>query len=268
MNSKRFSDQTVASDPSLSRRSWLTLGLGAATAVLMPRALGAAAGSRRVVVWAEGTAPEDKVYPQDVNTAMADGLRKYLKGWKVDTAGLSDPEQGCSEASLKSCDVLIWWGHKRHGDVKSEHVDRVVRRVKEEGMGFISVHSSHFARPNRKLMGTACSWGAYECDGCKLNVKVKLADHPIGKGVKDFTLPQIERYSEPYAVPEPEAVPIEGTYVYPNGKEEKVRVGLCWTVGKGRMFYFLPGHETYRDLYFDEVHRILSNAVEWAAPRV
>jgi trehalose utilization protein len=225
-----------------------------------------AAAARRVVVWAEGTAQEDKVYPQDINTAIAEGLRKHLEGWTIETASLADPEQGCSEASLAKCDVLIWWGHKKHNEVKDEHVARIVRRVKEEGMGFIAVHSAHFAKPNRRLMGSRCGWAAYENDGCKLKLVIKDPSHPIVKGVKEFTLPQIERYSEPYQVPPPQSVPLEGVYVYPDGKEEPTRVGLCWTIGKGRMFYFVPGHETYRDFYMDEVNRIMANAVTWAAP--
>ena len=246
-----------------SRRSLLRAGLTAAAAAALPQ-LHAATKPRRVVVWAEGTAPADKVYPADVNTAIAEGLKELLPEWKVETAGIADPEQGCSAESLNACDVLIWWGHKRHGDVRDEYVDRIVRRVKEEGMGFISVHSSHFAKPNKRLMGTPCSWKAYVIDGCKLKVVVTDPNHPLAKGVKDFTLPQVERYSEPYAVPTPESVPFKGVYLYPNGKEEPVRVGLCWTIGKGRMFYFAPGHETYRDFYLDQVRRIFANAVVWA----
>ncbi len=251
------------SQHTLSRRDALKF----TTALLAP--LGAlrlqAASTRRVVVWSEGTAPADKVYPQDINTAIADGLKELLPGWTVETANLQSPEQGCSEASLKNCDVLIWWGHKQHGDVKDEYVERVIRRVREDGMGMISLHSSHYAKVNKRLMGTACSWGAYENDGCTFKVHVAAPDHPIAKGVKDFTLPAIERYSEPYAVPTPEAVPLDGAYIYPDGHEEKARMGLCWTVGKGRMFYLAAGHETYRDFYMAEVRRIMANAVLWTA---
>lgn len=243
--------------------------LGAGAALLTSplwRAL-AADKNRRVVVWSEGTAQQDKVYPDDVNVAIADGLRKLLPNWTVETAGLNDPEQGCTEDSLKRCDVMIWWGHKRHGNVKDEYVDRIEQRVKREGMGFIAVHSAHFAKPNKRLMGTRCGWAAYKTDGCQLKVKVSDPAHPIVQGVGDFTLPQIERYSEPYQVPEPEAAPLTGTYVYPDGKEEPTRVGFCWTIGKGRMFYFAPGHETYPNLYLPQVQRVFANAVEWAAPR-
>lgn len=249
----------------MNRRSFLLTATLAATGTLLIR--DSSAAPRRVVVWSEGTAPDDKVYPQDINTAIAESLRKSLPDWTVETATLSDPEQGCSEASLSKCDVLMWWGHKKHGEVKDANVQRIVRRVKEEGMGFISLHSSHFAKPNIRLMGTRCSWAAYENDGCTCKVIIKDANHPIVKGVQEFTLPAIERYSEPYRVPEPESVPLHGMYVYPNGKEEPVRLGLCWTIGKGRMFYFAPGHETYRDFYMAPVQQIMANAVLWAAPK-
>jgi trehalose utilization protein len=250
----------------MNRRSFVGMAaVAAASSLLVPKS--SAATQRRVVVWSEGTAPDDKAYPKDINTAIADGLRKKLDGWVIETASLNDPEQGCSEASLPKCDVLIWWGHKKHGDVKDEYVARIVKRVKEEGMGFIGVHSAHFAKPNRRLMGTECSWAAYENDGCKCKVVIKDKTHPIVHGVNEFTLPQIERYSEPYKVPTPESVPLDGVYVYPDGKEEPTRLGLCWTIGRGRMFYFVPGHETYHDFYIDEVQQIMANAVNWAASR-
>jgi trehalose utilization protein len=248
----------------MNRRSFCTIAATTAAGVLAAPALGAA-GQRRVVVWSEGTAQDAKAYPHDINTAIAEGLRKKLQGWVIETATLNDPEQGCGEASLSRCNVLIWWGHKRHDEVKDENVARIVRRVKEEGMGFIGVHSAHFSKPNKALLGTPCSWAAYENDGCQCKVIIRNPKHPIVRGVKEFTLPEIERYSEPYQVPPPDSVPLEGVYVYPNGKEEPTRLGLCWNVGQGRMFYFVPGHETYHDFYLEPVQQIMANAVRWAA---
>jgi trehalose utilization protein len=248
----------------VNRRSFLATAVAAAAGTLV--SVGAQpARKKRVVVWSEGTAQQEKAYPKDINSAIADGLRPRLTDWDVVTATLSDPEQGCSEESLSKCDVLIWWGHKKHDEVTDEHVNRIVRRVKEEGMGFIGVHSAHFAKPNKRLMGTPCSWAAYENDGCKCKVLIKDPHHPITQGIKEFTLPEIERYSEPYQVPAPESVPLEGVYIYPSGKEEPTRLGLCWTIGRGRMFYFVPGHETYHDFYLDPIRQILANAVKWAA---
>ena len=256
---------TPGLQPAISRRTLLGVGAVAVAGLALDARLFAAEARRRVVVWSEGTAPADKVYPKDTNQAIADGL-KDLEGWDVVVASLNDPEQGVSDARLESTDVLIWWGHKRHGDVKDALVERIVRRVKEQGMGFLSIHSSHFAKPYKKLMGTACSWREYKADGTSARVIVKAPNHPIAKGVSDFELPKIERYGEPFAVPTPEAVPLDGIYTKPDGTTAPGRMGLCWTVGKGKVFYFTPGHETYNDYYLPPVRQIFINAVQWAAP--
>ena len=98
-----------------------------------------------------------EVYPDDINGAIAAGLAG-LDGWEVVKASISDPQQGLPDELLRRCDVLVWWGHKRHGQVADELVAKIVKRVKEDGMGFISLHSAHFAKPNKALMGTACTW--------------------------------------------------------------------------------------------------------------
>ena len=262
--------ENVNLNAGLSRRAMLGISAVAAAGVLVAPGVLASPDKRRVVAWSEGTASKDEgskeVYPQDINTAVAEGL-KPLAGWEIITASLDDPDQGLSEERLQGTDVLIWWGHKRHGDVKRELVDRIDKRVREEGMGFIGLHSCHFAQPFKKLMGTACSWGEYVADGTSVKIIVKEPDHAICKGVKDFVLPKIERYGEPFKVPTPEAVPLDGIYTKPNGDNQPGRMGLCWTVGKGRVFYFTPGHETYNDFYRPEVRLIMCNAVKWAAPK-
>jgi trehalose utilization protein len=206
------------------------------------------------------------MYPHDINGAVADAL-KSLSGWEVIVASIDDPDQGLSDERLNATDVLIWWGHKRHGEVKDDLVKRIERRVREQGMGFIALHSSHFAKPYKALMGTPCSWREYKADGTSVQIKVGAPQHPIAQGVKDFELPKIERYGEPFRVPVPEAVPLEGVYTKPDGKTEPGRMGMCWTVGKGRVFYFTPGHETYDDFFRPEVKQIMRNAVQWAAPQ-
>jgi len=219
-----------------------------------------------VVVWSEGTAPK-RVHPNDINGAIADGLKGSLKGWEIVTAGINDPDQGLPDELLNRCDVLIWWGHKKHDLVKDELVAKIVKRVKEDGMGFIGLHSCHFAKVNKALMGSACSWGDYKGDSATVDITVKDSTHPIAAGVKDFQILQSERYTEPYAVPEPEAVPFEGHYTLKNGSKDPVmRMGLCWHSGKGKCFYLQAGHETNPTFFDNSVKKIMANAVQWAAP--
>lgn len=228
---------------------------------------GAAPGAKSkhcVVVWSEGTAPKG-IYPGDINTAVAEGLAS-MKGWEVVKANINDPEQGLPDALLNRADVLIWWGHKKHDRVKDELVQKIVHRVKDEGMGFISLHSSHFAKVNKALMGTECSWGAYVGDSTILKVHVTDPNHPIAKGISDFTINHSERYSDPYAVPKPDALVFDGVHELKDGKSDHSQVGFCWQIGKGRMFYFQAGHETNPVFYDKNVQHILRNAVEWAAP--
>jgi trehalose utilization protein len=249
----------------ISRRTILAAGGLAAGELLLGGTARADQTKRRVLVWSEGSAPKN-VYPKDINTAVAEGL-KPLAGWEVVTASISDPDQGVSDESLQKTDVLIWWGHVRHGQVKDELVERIVRRVKQEGMGFIALHSSHYSKALKKLLGTPCGFSAYVCDGSSVKVIVKEPNHPIAQGVKDFTLDKTERYSEPFEIPPPEAVAFDGLYLRPDGSTEASRQGLVFAVGKGKVFYFQPGHETYPHFFDENVRRILRNAVVWAAPK-
>jgi trehalose utilization protein len=268
---KRLTDHELPThNHPLSRRTALGLGATIAAGLLADLPLFAAPTKRKVVAWSEGSANVDeaskKVYPNDINTAIAEGLKPLeAHGWQVLKASLGDPDQGLGDELLNSTDVLIWWGHKKHGQVKDELVDKIEKRVKEQGMGFIATHSAHFSKPLKRLLGTACSWREYVLDGTIVEVIVKEPDHPICKGVTNFKIP-IERYGEPFQVPPPESVPLDGLYTLPGGKTESGRMGMCWTIGKGKVFYFTPGHETFPDYIRPEVRRIFINAVQWAAP--
>ena len=252
-------------NPLFSRRTILAAGAVAAVDLLSSQPVWAAEPKRRVVVWSEKTAPKN-VYPDDINGAVAEGLAPLkAKGWEIVTASIADPEQGCSAESLDKTNVLIWWGHQQHGKITNEHVQRIVARVKKGGMGFIALHSSHFAKALKALLGTNCGWkGGYVEDGSKLEVIVKDKQHPIAAGISDFSIPHTERYTEPFEIPEPKSNVFDGVYTRPDGSKESARQGITFEVGKGRVFYFQPGHETYPIFFDANVRKLLCNAVEWA----
>jgi trehalose utilization protein len=107
-----------------------------------------------------------------------------------------------------------------------------------------------------------CCFPAYRGDGKPSRVKVLKPDHPIVRGVPaEFELAQTEMYDEPFHVPEPDEVVLEERWA----SGEWFRSGAIWKLGKGRVFYFRPGHETYAVFTQPMPLLILANAVRWLA---
>ena len=113
----------------------------------------------RAVVWGENVHEQTSevvrsIYPDGMHGTIASALRQD-KAIEVSTATLQEPEHGLSAERLAGTDVLLWWGHAAHGDVEDEVVERVARRV-WEGMGLIVLHSGHYSKIFKRLMGTPC----------------------------------------------------------------------------------------------------------------
>ncbi|MCJ8331321.1 MAG: ThuA domain-containing protein [Lentisphaeria bacterium] len=217
-----------------------------------------------ITVWGEGRHEKTNevvksIYPDGMHTVIAKGLEEDAD-FKVTTAFLDqDDEHGLSEELLANTDVLTWWGHCAHGDVKDEIVARVHKRVLE-GMGLIVLHSGHYSKIFKKLMGTSCSLTWREA-GEKERLWVCNPAHPITQGIdKYFEIPHTEMYGEPFGVPAAD----EQIFISWFEGGEVFRSGLTYYRGNGKVFYFRPGHETY-PIYFDEnVKLVLKNAVKWA----
>jgi len=215
----------------------------------------------RVLVWSEFSEPKS-AYPKGIHGEIASYL-STVPGIAPRTAQLSDPEQGLSAAALAETDVLIWFGHVHHGDVSDESVKRIVRRVREEGMGFVPLHSSHMSKPLAALMGKDGMIGGWrEADEWQ-KITVKAPDHPVAAGITDFVVPHDEMYAEPFNIPEPDTLVFHSHF---QGGEE-FRSGCAWTFGKGRVFYFQPGHETLPVFRQDEIRKVIVNAIKWCAKR-
>jgi trehalose utilization protein len=107
-----------------------------------------------------------------------------------------------------------------------------------------------------------CCFPAYRGDGKPSRVKVLKPDHPIVRGLPAvFEIAQTEMYDEPFHVPEPDEVILEERWA----SGEWFRSGAIWKLGKGRVFYFRPGHETYSVFTQGLPLMILANAVRWLA---
>lgn len=218
----------------------------------------------RVTVWSEyrhekQPGKPQEVYPNGMHNAIGDYLKKQ-PGLAVRTATLDEPEHGLTEEALKNTDVLTWWGHMAHGEVRDEIVDRVQNAVLE-GMGLIVLHSGHFSRIFRRLMGTTCNLKWREI-GEKERLWVIDPSHPIAEGLGEyFEIAHEEMYGERFDIPQPD----ELVFVSWFAGGEVFRSGCCWHRGRGRVFYFRPGHETFPVYYQDEVLKVILNAVKWAA---
>ncbi len=209
-----------------------------------------------IMVWSEWTEPES-VYPNGIHGAISSMLNNA--GFNTFTASMRDSDQGLSESLLSQADTLFWFAHKFHDDISQNAVEQVVYHVKERGMGFIPLHSAHLCKPFRKLMGTKCTFPSWDENAGTEYIKVVLPEHPIAQGINDFNLPETEMYSEPFDVPDPDEVVFQSSW----DGGEWFRSGCCWCRGKGRIFYFRPGHETYPIFFNKTVQKILINAVFW-----
>ncbi|MBN1249871.1 MAG: ThuA domain-containing protein [Anaerolineae bacterium] len=220
--------------------------------------------SIRVTVWNEYRHERldervAEVYPDGIHVAIAGFLAEA--GFEVRTATLEEPEHGLTEEVLADTDVLIWWGHMAHHQVDDEIVARVQARVLA-GMGLIVLHSAHFSKIFRKLMGTTCNLKWREI-GEKERVYVIEPGHPIAKGLPEyFEVPHAEMYGERFDIPAPDTQVFLSWFA----GGELFRSGCCWHRGAGKVFYFRPGHETYPIFRQPEIRTVIINAVRWAAP--
>ncbi|WP_373354955.1 ThuA domain-containing protein [Pseudoroseicyclus sp. CXY001] len=224
----------------------------------------------RITVWGENVHEQKnavvaKLYPEGMHATIAAALNE-AEGLSATTATLQEPEHGLTAERLAETDVLFWWGHAAHGEVS----DTVAERVQEavwSGMGLIVLHSGHFSKPFKRLMGTPCNLTWREA-GERERIWLTARNHPIAAGLPDhFELENEEMYGEPFGIPEPE----QTVFVSWFQGGEVFRSGACWTRGAGRVFYFRPGHETYPTYHDGNVQKVLVNAARWAhnpAPRV
>ncbi len=200
-------------------------------------------------------------YPEGIHKALAANLA--ADDLEIRAVTLQDPDQGLPDDVLANTDVLAWWGHCAHGKVEDALVDKIQKRILE-GMGLIVLHSGHYSKILRRMLGTHCSLRWREI-GEKERLWVVDPSHPIAQGVPlTFEVPHTEMYGEPFGIPQ------DGHIVFISWYEggNVFRSGVCFERGAGKIFYFSPGHESFPIYNQPEVVKVLGNAVRWAAPAV
>jgi trehalose utilization protein len=216
----------------------------------------------RVTIWNEYRQERSdpvvrKVYPDGIHAAIGAGLEGA--GLRVRTATLDEPENGLADSVLGETDVLTWWGHAAHAEVDDAVVERVQRRVLD-GMGLIVLHSGHHSKIFRRLMGTSCNLSWREA-GERERIWVIDPSHPVAAGIgQSFVIEHEEMYGEYFDIPSPDHLVLLGWFA----GGDVFRSGCCFERGRGRIFYFQPGHETHPTYFQPEVRRVILNAVRWA----
>jgi len=219
----------------------------------------------RITVWNEHRHEKHnpavaRIYPRGMHEAIASHLRRS-DDLQIRAATLDEPEHGLSQAAIDETDVLVWWGHLAHGEVADAVVERAFNRVLA-GMGLVVLHSGHFSKIFRRLMGTSCDLKWREELNEREILWVTRPGHPIVRGIEDhFILPREEMYGEFFDIPEPECTFLISSF----GGGEVFRSGCTWTRGMGRIVYFRPGHETFPTYHDPNVLKVIENAARWAA---
>lgn len=216
----------------------------------------------RVTIWNEFRHERSNpdvaaIYPDGIHAVLASALQG--PGVEVRTATLDEPAQGLPDEVLDSTDVLVWWGHRAHDEVDDGLVERARARVLA-GMGLVVLHSGHHAKLFKALMGTTCDLQWREADDVE-RLWVVSPGHPIAQGVgASIELEIEEMYGEVFDVPAPDELVFVSWFT----GGEVFRSGCCYTRGRGRIFYFRPGHETHPTYHHPDVRRVIANAVAWA----
>jgi len=216
----------------------------------------------RVTIWNEFIHEREneeikKIYPDGIHGCIKAFLEEN-KDLKVTCKTLDMPSQGLDEQTLEQTDVLIWWSHMRQDDVTDENAYRVQKYV-QRGMGLIALHSAHFSKVLKVLLGTSMTLKWRHGDKERLWCINKT--HPIAQGVKEcIELPKEEMYGEFFDIPTPDDIIFLGWF----SGGEVFRSGVTFHRGYGKIFYFQPGHEEYPIYHEKEIQKIIKNAVYWA----
>ena len=140
----------------------------------------------RVTVWNEFVHERElpeiaAVYPDGIHGAIREFLETN-EDIEVKTATLDEPNQGLSRDLLANTDVLIWWSHAKQEEVTDENV-RLVQSEVQKGMGLIALHSAHYSKIMRQILGTPMTlkWREHDTE------KLWCIDpsHPIAQGVPE-----------------------------------------------------------------------------------
>jgi uncharacterized protein len=248
----------------MRRASVITLFVAIFTlAVTSPPAVDRAAAQDkiRVLLTSGGHGFEEEPF-----YAMFDAMKdvEYTKAKMPDDAGMLKP------GLEKKFDCIVMYDMCRPAINPDQQ--EAFKALLNTGIGLVSMHHNLGAHNGwdefRKIIGGQFIWSDREIDGKAykttpwahdqvLNIKVVAKDHPITRGIEDFTI-----HDETYGVfhVEPGIKPLLTTDHPDNNRE------VAWThkYGKSRVFHLMLGHDG--KAYANPNYRkVLNQGIRWAA---
>ena len=217
----------------------------------------------RVLVWGENRHEQVQphvraIYPDGMHATIAEGISKNLPSARVTTTTLDEPEHGLTEEVLVDTDVLVWWGHAAHAEVRDDVVERVHQHVLS-GLGLVVLHSGHWSKIFGRLMGTTCTL-RWRSEQDRELVWTVNPTHPIAQGVPNpIIIDAQEMYGEFFDIPAPDELIFISSFT----GGEVFRSGCTFRRGYGKIFFFSPGDQDYPVYYHSHVRKVIANGVEW-----
>jgi trehalose utilization protein len=150
--------------------------------------------SIKVVVWDEQQPAQRRAYDNFLGNQIADHLAAQ-PGITVRSVNISEPGQGLGGDVLDACQVLIWWGHVRNGEIAPAVGQSIVARIKAGKLSLIALHSAHWSTPFVEAM--------YERARLDAASQLRVANvDPVGAAEvapsQRYTVPKSESRITPY----------------------------------------------------------------------
>lgn len=234
----------------------------------------------KVLVWTTDSAVTKKELPLPYPVSIGDTIADFLRdSGEFEIAVAIGDERKLESRSLNEYGALVLWAHGETIDIDVQH--QIVEAVEFKGLGFVGLHSilipERYPVITQRLLG-ATSLYDWEED-VPMRITSMASEHEILDEITEYDYTG-EAYYEPLRLAEDVqallSMVVRGSgmrkvYKYQKGNlvEEKNVTGLvsriCWVrqVGKGRVFYFQPGHETYPVYKEAVVQRLLRQGLHW-----
>jgi trehalose utilization protein len=138
----------------------------------------------RVLVWDEQQPAQKEAYDNFLGNAIAEHLRSK-PGLQVRSSSIQDGEQGVSPAVLDFAQVIVWWGHVRHAEIKSELGNDIVSRIQRGQCNLVAIHSAHWSTPFIEAMNEV--------------TRIQLRDELAKRGIENAAIQEIaaDRFKAP-----------------------------------------------------------------------